>query len=291
MSDQEIARALAAAGSVRPSADEDEFYLLNLNGRNLVEKLWKGDESKNETVVTSNAKEDTSASYILDVDEGQVQRSVFFIDQSNIIQCYAADEFDAWDSTGFGEKWNITTGPASKISASVGPDGGVVVSYQDAAGRLVGTMTTAEGIWEPFGPLPADPIAGTPQVLDVVDNKLHLFYVGKEGSLRYLVLNDETGAWQDNVINNTNLETKIDNFSVTKNPETGSFESCLLTAGSMWAVDGDKKTKVGAVEGDGKLIPSNNAQAGYHRRTRWGSNARYVEITHGPRGKTRIWYW
>ncbi|KAH8887283.1 hypothetical protein GQ53DRAFT_656706, partial [Thozetella sp. PMI_491] len=231
---------------------------------------------------------------------------------------YASNEFDEWEDTGFGEKWMITTSPRSKLSANIGPGGGVVISYQDTAGRLVGTMNVGDG-WTAFGPLEAAPMVGTPQVLDVIDDKLHLFYIGEEGGLHYLIFDQEKGTWQgeparatmaancdsaltrmgscsDNMIQNTKFETPIDNFMVTKNPETGSFESYFLTAGSMWAIEGDKeKTNLGKVEGDGKLIPSSKAQAGryhhrsYHRHTSWG-NAKYVEITRGRHGMTRIWY-
>ena len=87
------------------------------------------------------------------------------------------------------------------------------------------------------------------------------------------------------MLENTKFDTPIDNFSVAKNPETGSFQSYFLTAGSFWSVDGEKeKARLGKVEDSGKLIPSDNAQAGW--RVRW-RGASYVEIT----GRTvRIWY-
>lgn len=80
-----------------------------------------------------------------------------------------------------------------------------------------------------------------------------------------------------NVVANTKFDTPINNFSVAKNPETGSLQSYFLTAGSLWHVDGDKeKACLGKVEGNGRLIPSDNAQAGW--RVCW-CETHYVQGT------------
>ena len=65
MSVQELARSLAAAGSTKLPGDEEGIYLLHVDNENLVEKLWIGDSAKYETVIASDAKKDTSASYLL----------------------------------------------------------------------------------------------------------------------------------------------------------------------------------------------------------------------------------
>ncbi|KAI5462815.1 hypothetical protein BGZ63DRAFT_462195 [Mariannaea sp. PMI_226] len=277
MSVQDLARTLVAAGSIRsPDADEEGIYLLNVSDSNLVEKLWVGDGAKSELVIASDAKANTTAAYLLDA--AQDIRLVVFIDQSHTVQCYAYnDEIEEWEKTGLGEKWNITAHPQSKLSATFGPKGDIVVCYQDTAGRLAGVMSVAEGEWKKLGPLKADPVTGTPICLDVIDDKLHLFYASKDSSVRYLVLNSATNDWQVNLLPNTKFETPIDNFSVAKNPDTGFFQSYFLTAGSLWNVNGDKeKTRLGKVERNGKLIPADNAQAGW--RVYW-RGARYVEAT------------
>lgn len=286
MSVQDLARTLAAAGSLRlPDSEEEGIYLIHVSDGNLVESFWVGEESKNETVIASDAKTDTSASYLLAVSPDDVKRRVLFIDQSNAIQCYVCDnETEEWEDTGLGEKWSITTSPKSKLSSTIGPDGQAVISYQDTAGRLTGITSAGGGEWKALSPLEADPVVGTPQLLDVIDDKLHLFYVGKDGSIRYQVLDPMTSSWQDNALRNAKFDTLINNFSVAKT-STDSFQSYYLTAGSLWNIDGDKeKTHLGKVEGDGKLIPSDKAQAGWRV---WWRGARRVRIS---RNTINIWY-
>jgi len=90
----------------------------------------------------------------------------------------------------------------------------------------------------------------------------------------------------DKMVPGTQFETPIENCYITKNLDTGSLQTYIMSAGSLWNIDGAKdKVCVGKVEGNGKLIPSSNAQAG---RYTWWRNARYVEIS--ASGRIRIWY-
>ncbi|KAG8532880.1 uncharacterized protein KY384_002758 [Bacidia gigantensis] len=259
MSVQDLARSLTAAGWARlPDQEEEKFYLVHVRDGNMIEKLWVGDNAKNEVVIASDARDSTTASYLIYAGQDL---------------CYAYNEdIEEWEQTGLGRKWNIVTSPHSKLSASFGPNGTIVVSYQDPAGRLAGVMSAAEDKWEAFSPPEADPLAGTPLCLENIDDKMHLFYVGKNSNLRYLLFDPAIGKWQDNVLQTAKFDTPIDNFSVVKNPEKDSFQSYFLTGGSMWNVDGDKgKTHLGKVESNGKLIPSDKAQAGWRKSPAAGS--------------------
>lgn len=91
------------------------------------------------------------------------------------------------------------------------------------------------------------------------------------------------------MLENTKFDTPIDKFIVDKDPETGSFQSYVLTAGSLWSVNGDKeKNCLGRVQGNGKLIPSDNAQAGAKVNVKWLAGARRLSIS-GKR--IDIWYY
>ena len=57
-------------------------------------------------------------------------------------------------------------------------------------------MSAGEDRWEAFGPLQATPTEGTPQQLEIIDDKLHLFYVGTDSSIHYSVLDAATNSWQ-----------------------------------------------------------------------------------------------
>ncbi|KAI2616848.1 hypothetical protein GGR54DRAFT_224093 [Hypoxylon sp. NC1633] len=285
MSVQDLARSLVAAGSVRLPGDGGEgIYLLHVRDGNLIEKHWVGETLQNENIIASDVREDTSASYLLGVQ--QDLRLVVFIDQDNVVQCYGYNEdIEEWEETPLGSKWNITTSSDSKLSANIGPEGEVVVSYQDEDGRLAGIMSAGEKSWSSFGPLEGNPISGTPQRLEVIDEKLHLFYVEKDAGIGYLVRDSKTGDWQANLLKNTKFDTTVANFTVARGSVTGSFQTYFLTDGSLWSIDGEnEKTNLGKVDGNGKLIPSDKAQAGW--RVRWWG-ARKVVATGR---KVTIWY-
>lgn len=87
------------------------------------------------------------------------------------------------------------------------------------------------------------------------------------------------------MLENTKFSTVIDNFSVAEDLETGSLQSYFLTDGSLWNVSGEKeKTFLGEVNGDGKLVPSGRAQAGW--KVKW-RGARKVKVY---KRKIVIWY-
>ncbi|KAI1371258.1 hypothetical protein F4677DRAFT_457232 [Hypoxylon crocopeplum] len=268
MSVQDLARSLVAAGSVKLPGDQGEgIYLLHVRDGDLVEKHWVGDALRSESIIASDVRDDTSASYLLGIE--QDLRLVVFIDHKNVVQCYGYNEdIEEWEETPLGSKWNITTCVESKLSANIGPDGEIVVSYQDETGRLAGVMNVSEDEWKTFGPLEGNPVLGTPQCLEVIDDKLYLFYVEEDAGVGFLVLDPETGDWQANLLRNTRFNTAVENFSVAKDYETGCFQSYFLTDGSLWNVNGEKeRIRLGKVEDDGKLVPSDKAQAGW--RVKW----------------------
>jgi len=65
MSAKDLARALVAAGAAR-LPDGEGMYLVHVNGNDLVEKLWVGDGAQDENVIAEDAREGTSAPYLVD---------------------------------------------------------------------------------------------------------------------------------------------------------------------------------------------------------------------------------
>ncbi|KAI1478661.1 hypothetical protein F4774DRAFT_410657 [Daldinia eschscholtzii] len=276
MSVQHLARSLVSAGSLKLPGDEGEgIYVLSVKDGDLIERYWVGDMVESENIVASGVRNDTSASYLLGSEE--TPRFVIFIDEDNVVRSYAYNEdVEEWEETPLAEKWNITTSPKSKLSAIIGPGEEIVVSYQDEAGCLTVIMNTGKDEWASFGPLKAAPVLGTPQCLEVINDKLHLFYVEKDSGISYLVFDPFTGNWKANVLQNTKFSTNIDNFSVAEDSETGLIQSYVLTDGSLWNINGEKeKNCLGKVEEDGKLVPSGKAQAGW--RVSW-KGARKAQV-------------
>ncbi|KAI3316916.1 hypothetical protein HD806DRAFT_527476 [Xylariaceae sp. AK1471] len=278
MSVQDLARTLSAAGSIKiPDDVEGSIYILHFRDSDnaLVEKLWVGDQVMKETFVASDAMR-APASYLLTSDGVNPRRVVYFIDTNNTIQCYVHNG-KKWKQTGFSEHCKITTSPNSKLAVGFGPNKELVLFYQDPSGQLVGMMSFQDDQLKPVGPLAASALDGTPLYLSVIDDKTYLFYISKDNHVHYQILDSTTAQWQENALQNTKFDSLVVNFSVSKNAETGSFQSYFLTDGSLWNVDGDKeKTCLGKVESNGKLIPAGKEQAGWRV---WWSGARYVEAT------------
>ncbi|KAI1088291.1 hypothetical protein F5B19DRAFT_486041 [Rostrohypoxylon terebratum] len=271
MSTQDLARCLAAAGYVKlPDNEGGGIYILSVRDGYLVEKHWVGDTILSENVIAENVKDNTTASYLISFEEDL--RLVVFIDQENTIQCCAYNEdIEEWEETPLGSKWNVETTLDSKLSATIGPEGEIVISYQDVNGRLAGIRSAGKDEWKAFGPLDGNPILGTPQCLEVVDDTVYLFYVEEHAGIGYLALDPSTPEWKASLLPNTKFDTVIDNFSVTKDLDTGNFQSYILTGGALWSVDGAKeKTFLGNVDTTGRLILSDKAQAGFRLKW-WGA--------------------
>ncbi|KAI1468233.1 uncharacterized protein F4812DRAFT_470861 [Daldinia caldariorum] len=264
MSVQYLARSLVSVGSVKVPSDEGEgLYVLSVRDGDLIEKYWVDDVVESENIIASGVRHNTSASYLLG--SRDTPRIVIFIDEDNVVRSYAYNEdAEDWEETPHGDKLNIKTSPESKLSAIIGPEEEIVISYQDETGYLAVVMSTDNNEWASFGPLKATPVLGTPQCLEVIDGRLHLFYLEKGSGISYLVFDPFTLNWKANVLENAKFSTSIDNFRIEEDPETRVIQSYVLTDGSLWNVSGEKeKTCLGKVEGDGKLIPSSKAQAGW----------------------------
>ncbi|KAI1207623.1 uncharacterized protein F4807DRAFT_433967 [Annulohypoxylon truncatum] len=282
MSVQDLARSLVAVGSTKVSDDGDDgIYTLSVRDGYLVEKHWLGDTIQNENVIASDANDNATASYLLTMET----RLVIFIDQDHAIRCYSYDDdIEEWEEVPLASVRGIETSPDSKVSAIVGLDGGLAISYQDANGCLAVIINAGGEEWKTFRHLQGKPMLGTPQVLEVIDDTMYLFYVERDVGISYLAFDPHAGAWQANSVPNTKFDTIIDNFIVVKDFDTGNFQSYILTGGSLWSVNGEEKTFLGNVGTNGKLIPSDNAQAGFSVKWR---GARKVRVS---RRKITIWY-
>ena len=56
-------------------------------------------------------------------------------------------------------------------------------------------MSVADNKWKTLGPFGGSPVLGTPQCLEVIDDKLHLFYVEEAVGIGYLAF-DSAGNWK-----------------------------------------------------------------------------------------------
>jgi hypothetical protein len=117
------------------------------------------------------------------------------LNESNSLECREYDdEEESWVKSSLGEIHNVSVSPESKLSACWSALGNTVF-FQDTAGQLKG-VSSQNGPWELFGPLPAEAVLGTPMSVAIAYKQLHLFYMNKDSSLHYLVYDHNTGGWR-----------------------------------------------------------------------------------------------
>jgi hypothetical protein len=263
MNAQLLSRSLVAAGSAKPPGGEEGTYLLEVTDGNLIEKLWVGGHATGETPISPDVRDSTSGAYLFP--KGVEVRLVFFISNANLIECFSFNEEVSpdWEDTNFSQSTHLATGPESKLSVTPTTEGGMILAFQDAAGQLTTVLRTPSNDTYESLSLPAvEAKTGTPLRLLSVENKLHLFYAGRDGNVHALIRDVESGTWTDRIFEHTDFDEPIHNFEVTIDPETGSPVICLLVGDQAWLVHKDKAL-LGKVKADGQLIAADKAQAGF----------------------------
>lgn len=92
-----------------------------------------------------------------------------------------------------GNAGNTTVHPESNLSASITPDG-IIVVYQAPDNTLNGICNKGAS-WEPLQQIPAKPLPATPILATILDSKLAVFYMHKDLSLHYQVKETGTSKW------------------------------------------------------------------------------------------------
>ncbi len=95
--------------------------------------------------------------------------------------------------TNLGKVGNITVHPESSLSASITPDG-IIVVYQAPDNTLNAICNKGPG-WELLGKLPAKPLPATPILTSILDRKLAVFYMHQDKCLHYQVKDAGTSKW------------------------------------------------------------------------------------------------
>jgi hypothetical protein len=265
MNAQLLVRSLVSAGSAKAPEGEEGTYMLEVADGYLVEKLWVGGHTTSETPISSDVRDNTSGVYLFP--RGGDIRLVFFINNDNIVECFSFNEEVSpdWEDTNFSQNVHLVTGPESKLGAVLTSEGGMILAFQDAAGRLITVVRNpSKGPDESLGLPAVEARTGTPLRLLGIESKLHLFYIGTDGNVHALVRDLESGTWTDGIVENTNFDEPINRFDVTVDSETNSPLFCLLVGDQAWLVDkGKGKTRLGEVQADGQLIAADKAQAGF----------------------------
>jgi hypothetical protein len=259
---KDLTLSLRAAADAKAS-DDSGTYLLYEKNNDLFERVWTGSAVESDTYITSGVKKNTPAAYLIKPD----QRLAFYLTESNSLGCYEYDDEDeSWVDSGPIEINNVAIPPESKLSACLSPLG-LTVFFQDTVGQIKG-VSNKDGPWEVFGPLPANAALGTPLTVAVANRRLHLFYVNKDNSVHYLVYDQNTGEWQDNLLEHSKFDEPVVRFVFSENPETHSLEGYCLLENALYSIDSSGKKKMGDVEGD-KFIAPANAEAGWRIRVRY----------------------
>ncbi|KAH8647460.1 hypothetical protein BGZ60DRAFT_535346 [Tricladium varicosporioides] len=240
----DLTRCLLAAGGA-PSEDGKTMNLVYEEDNDLVVKEWTGSEVGDQALITSGVKKSTDAPYL----EFGDKRLVFFIDESNTLQCFTHNDTDGWDDFGLGEA-KIDVHPLSRLTACPTPTG-VIAFFQALNGSLKG-IKMGEKSLEVFDKIPATPMKGAAlSVVVDVEDKVCLFYMHEDNNMHYVVQNSGTGAWKDHILEKSAFDTPITRVLVSQDPQTKTFVAAFLTASTLFRVESSgKRTELGDVVGE-----------------------------------------
>ncbi|EGD87059.1 hypothetical protein H112_05581 [Trichophyton rubrum D6] len=228
---QDFVHYLLAAAGAFPH-DQPGISLISEEDGDLIEKLWTGTEIANQVFVASDVRKNTPGLYLL----GEEERSIFFVDKSDVLQWYRYDpDEEEWSEVEVDNQGKLTVHQSSRLSGCLSP-GGEIVIFEGPENGLRAYRVTEGDKFETLPPLSANLEPGTPhQAVLLGDDTLHLLYVHRDRRIHHLVAESPgLREWKDTGSSfpypSFNHDEKIVSFIVIPQGD-GSLEICALMSG------------------------------------------------------------
>ncbi|CAG9949195.1 unnamed protein product [Clonostachys rosea f. rosea IK726] len=228
-----IARILQAAGSAIQA--NGNLVLLNVENGHLVERIFDGEELKDQRLVVDGVKSGASAAFVVSDNHA----SHYFTPHALILYItdggeLRASEFDPdseeWDDSELNGLDKIKVQEQSGLSA-VTINESILVFYQAPDGTIKsirhdqGTKT-----WKAGFSVPGAAETGTP--IAAFNNKeaLIVAFVEQDGTIHAHSRDFASGNWSETILPNSSFDDKIANLSVSQDITSGELDSYVLIA-------------------------------------------------------------
>ncbi|KAF9766415.1 hypothetical protein IL306_001201 [Fusarium sp. DS 682] len=262
-----IARALRSASHM--TLDNGDLLLLSNQGGRLVEKVYDGEELKDQRTAAAGVKEGTTAGYARSKD----RVLVFYIASDGLIKgSEFDDDAEEWDDAELEGLGDVTVHAESHLTVADMP-GANVVLYQSTDGSVEAIQYGHESDkWAVPYTIPGDALPGTPIAGFSTDKALIVSFIGNDKMIHAHIRDFETGDWTDHTLPESSFDEPVNNLIVAKDKDTGDFEAYVLVDATVHHVTkNNTRETVGSFSGDGDFVPATKAEAGGCYGNNWGN--------------------
>ncbi|KAL7762544.1 hypothetical protein ACKLNR_009079 [Fusarium oxysporum f. sp. zingiberi] len=252
-----IARALRSAShNTLPNGD---LAFLELQGRRLVEKIYDGEELKDQRMVATGLREGSTAAYAVAKDR------VFavYISDDGLIRVSEFDEdSEEWDDAEVEGLGDISVHDQSHITVAGLPSMNLVL-YQAPDGTIKTIMHDKDSDrWTEEFNIPGSAATGTPIAGFSTDEALIVSFFGQDNEIHAHTRDFESGDWTDKTIPDSSFDDTVDSLIVAQDKDSGNFEAYVLSNNTVYNITktGSRET-VGSFSRDGDFVPSTKAES------------------------------
>lgn len=278
---QELTRILTAAGGARSTTDNETVFLYTSNGT-LVSKVFADDKWGDQDILASGVRANSPACYL----RGISASLIFYIDSASTLHGLRYDNDE--------EEWlDDDTIPAVQLhdegrlaACFVSDDETKTYTfYQNPSQELI----CLDSEWAP-SVLPANPLVGTHLYALVIDERVHVFYVGSDDHFMHYLVEESNGVWVDEVLAKCKLDSTLTRFMVNRG-ETDLEAYAITDRKVIVQVRGGDEGSVeelGTVDEEGTFVPGTSAECCRWILNWWSSL--FVSFSIGFRVEPRIGY-
>ncbi|KAF5981174.1 hypothetical protein FBULB1_4886 [Fusarium bulbicola] len=262
-----IARALRSAGhNTLPNGD---LTFINIQGRRLVERVYDGEELKDQRMVATGLREDSTAAYAVAKDR---IFAVYIGDDGHIKASEYDEDVEEWDEADLEGLGDVSVHDQGHVTVAGLPGMNLVV-YQAPDGTIKTINHDKDsGTWTEDFDIPGSAATGTPIAGFSTDEALIVSFFGEDNEIHVHSRDYETGNWTEETIPDSSFDNTVDSIIVAKDKDSGNFEAYVLTANTVYNITktGSRDT-VGSFNRDGDFTPSTKAESGGCYGNNWGN--------------------
>ncbi|KAJ3559578.1 hypothetical protein NM688_g257 [Phlebia brevispora] len=216
---QDLSRVLSSAGGAVDPEEKGTYFLSTSNGM-LTSRFLVGGSVRDQELLAKDVRKDSSAVYLLST----VLSLIIYITSSSAL---CVIEYDQEEEDWFG----CDDIPSQRLHAEgkaaacfvPGSERNFYVFLQDPSRRII----CYDNEWT-RRVLPADARAGTPLFATVINDRVHVFYVGSKDYYLHYLVEDIDGVWVDNVMVRSAFHETLTRLTVARNGD-GFLEAYILT--------------------------------------------------------------